>query len=153
MTIKVEPVAPAGSPSERDMLRAIEALNPMRYAGAELLDARTELHEAKAEIERSVHQILLDAEALVGAPELAPHATSLMEICAFGDIVGQRIDKVQAVLRELDDRLRQLATDTRIGLIAEIESLADKRRRELILNGPAIHTAAITQAEIDNLFS
>lgn len=152
MTAKIEPIFPETSPSRQALLGAIQALNPMRYAGAELLDARDELHEAKVEMERAVDEILAHTATISAKPELVDAAMALMETCAFNDIIGQRIDKVQRVLRELDDRLRQLASDTRVGLMAEIETDNDRRRRELILNGPALHTTAITQAEIDNLF-
>lgn len=152
MTAKIEPIFPEAHPSRQALLGAIQALNPMRYAGAELLDARDELHEAKVEMERAFDEILAQAATISANRELADTATALMETCAFNDIIGQRIDKVQRVLQELDDRLRQLGSDTRVSLLAEIETDSDRRRRELILHGPALHTTAATQAEIDSLF-
>lgn len=126
----------------------------MRFAGGELLDARAELQEVRREMEEAVDRILASAEAIVteGGETMRGHGVAVMEACGVNDLVGQRIGKVSALLAELDDRLRRLASECRVSLMAEIETDAERRRRELILNGPPLTGATISQADIDSLF-
>jgi len=92
------------------------------------------------------------------AAEVAELVVSIFEACNFQDITGQRISKVVAAMRFIDERIKQMI-DIWGGLesFKEVETLEIPERRgdKALLNGPALaHDDGCTsQDDIDALFS
>jgi chemotaxis protein CheZ len=77
--------------------------------------------------------------------KLQRQAAVILESCSFQDISGQRIKKVLAQINTLETQLRSLAD---ISAGRATPSMAG----DPLLNGPALSSAAPTQAEIDRQF-
>lgn len=144
-----------------DLTEAIGALAPGRLSAQQLPEARAELEAARREAGDGVTRVLGAVEALlaVEAASLAEfrralevQATVILEACAYEDLAGQRLAKVERLLADLQDRLSQLAVRTGVEDRAGIETAADLRRRQLHLNGPALGGPEVGQAAIDAMF-
>ena len=77
----------------------------------------------------------------------------IFEACSFQDITGQRISKVVAALKMVEQRIERIvgtyAPGSRPVAAARIEDPA----RDPLLNGPQAPHAAMDQAEIDRLLT
>jgi chemotaxis protein CheZ len=128
--------------------------------GEDLPALDAELDAITRDTENATNTILGAAEAIIalGAcdPDIKSKAENLVvqifEACSFQDLVGQRVSKVVRVLNQIEQRVARLAA-----LSADAEGAADadaaeQRRRDLILNGPAIGGPETTQAQVDAFF-
>jgi chemotaxis protein CheZ len=82
----------------------------------------------------------------------------IFEACSFQDITGQRISKVVSTLSHLDDRINTLIERLKLMKIEpdqetrrDVESEAERRRRELILHGPQHKGEGVSQDDVDAL--
>ena len=76
----------------------------------------------------------------------------IFEACTFQDITGQRISKVVDTLDHIEKRLERFATVMGVEDAALVETDADRRKRENILNGPALNGPEVAQDTIDKMF-
>lgn len=125
-----------------------------------------ELGTIVAATEVATEQILDAAERLEGLASRAgadgdpalggaitDQVTRVYEACNFQDITGQRLDKVMALLREIDRRL--MAIIERIGpeAFAAVPPPPAKGGDARLLNGPAPPNGGLGQSSIDALFA
>lgn len=88
------------------------------------------------------------------AAELEAEATNILVSCGFQDITGQRISKVVATLRYLEERVDAMIRIWGLeGVKAEDMPIdrSDTRADAHLLNGPALH-GGIDQSAVDSLF-
>jgi chemotaxis protein CheZ len=78
--------------------------------------------------------------------------TAILEACAFQDLTGQRLSKVTNLIDDLEPRLADLANQSRLEEAVAPETSESRRRRDMMLNGPALRGPEVTQATIDDLF-
>ena len=139
----------------------IAALRPNDLRRERLPSAGAELDAIVKDTEAATHDIMSAAEAMLAfdAPDLEGYrgfvqqqAMAIFEACSFQDITGQRVTKVVAVLRQIEDRVGKLADSLGVTDAEGEETPEDRRRREQILNGPAVGGPAVSQDEIDALF-
>ncbi len=141
----------------------IGRLQPGNLKQKHFPEAGKELEAITQSTEAATNTIMEQAELIMSAdPEDmdAYHATvqgavmEIFEACSFQDITGQRISKVVSTLVHIEEKIGSLAN----ALGAAIEEVPDeeetdeqRRRRELILNGPALEGEGINQSDVDEL--
>lgn len=76
----------------------------------------------------------------------------IFEACTFQDITGQRIKKVVDTLDHIESRLERFTAVMGVEDAAVIDTDEAKRRRENILNGPALNGPEVAQDTIDAMF-
>lgn len=129
-----------------------------------LRESTAHLSEAIAESEEAANAILEAGEAIedlaatVGgetARKMLAIVTKIYEASTFQDIGGQRITKAMKTIREVADRLDQVAAIIGCDLIAELapENKGSKSEDDDLLHGPQHHGEANTQEEIDALLA
>ncbi len=98
-----------------------------------------------------------DSENTVAYQEIVFEQTmKIMEACSFQDLTGQRISKVVETLEHIELRISSFAAA--IGDIDGIIELSEesqereRRRKDLILNGPQSKENAIAQSAVDDMF-
>lgn len=77
----------------------------------------------------------------------------IIEACSFQDLTGQRVSKVVNTLKQIEERISRFAEamgvqETEVEMTAE-----EKRRHDLLLNGPAIGGPETAQDDIDAMFA
>jgi chemotaxis protein CheZ len=77
----------------------------------------------------------------------------IFEACSFQDLTGQRVTKVIATLRHIEDRVTKFAGALGVTDSVQKETAEEARARELLLNGPAMNGPSTSQDDIDALFS
>ncbi len=140
----------------------IRDIRPHDIAEHGLPDAGAELAAITGDTEIATNSIMTAAEAIIGMDASMPglkaavddQVMAIFEACAFQDITGQRVSKIVKVLERIEERINHLAdslgiedADTAVEMTAE-----EKRRHDLLLNGPAIAGPETKQDEIDALF-
>lgn len=129
-----------------------------------LRESVTHLSEAIAESEEAANAILEAGEAIEqlvatvsgeDAHKMLAIVTKIYEASSFQDIGGQRITKAIKTIREVADRLDQVAAIIGSDLIEELapEIEATASEDESLLHGPQHHGQANTQEEIDALLA
>lgn len=132
--------------------------NTVPEAGREL-DAVTQATEAASNAIMSAAEEIMSADrsdldafqALVDDKMIV-----IFEACSFQDITGQRIAKVVRTLKHIEERVGAIAERLKVegeGVTESEESAEERRRRELILNGPALPGLGIEQDDVDTLMS
>ena len=144
----------------------IRALRPHEMRNERLPSAGAELDAIVKDTEKATNQIMSAAEAMLAcdAADLAGYkafveeqAMAIFEACSFQDITGQRVTKVVAVLRQVEERIARLAEN--LGVLGDHdgevgdETAEQRRQREQILNGPAIGGPETHQDDIDAMFA
>ncbi len=81
----------------------------------------------------------------------------IFEACSFQDITGQRISKVVATLKHIDERITRFVDafgveDAQGAMSAEEEAEA-RRREELILHGPQMAGEGVAQDDVDAMMN
>lgn len=129
-----------------------------------LRESAAHLSEAIAESEEAANAILEAGEAIEevvatvsgeAARKMLGIVTRIYEASNFQDIGGQRITKAMKTIREVADRLDQVAAVIGSGLIEEMapEKEGARSEEENLLHGPQHHGQANTQEEIDALLA
>lgn len=143
----------------RDEISGLQAndIKDSRIPGASM-----ELDAVVRDTERATETIMSEAEALMNAEptdlalykaEVGAAMLRIFEACSFQDLTGQRVNKVIATLRHIEERVGQFAGA--LGVVDSVQpiSAADQRAKDLILNGPAINGPSTTQDDIDAMFA
>jgi chemotaxis protein CheZ len=139
----------------------IADLQPNEIRNSRIPGASQELDAVVKDTEAATGQIMSEAEALLGsAPmeypayraEVDAAMMRIIEACAFQDLTGQRVTKVISTLRHIEDRVSQFAEALGVTDAQRAETDDERRRRELLLNGPQLAGAAASQDDIDALF-
>jgi chemotaxis protein CheZ len=142
----------------------IRALRPNDLRRERLPSAGAELDAIVKDTEAATNEIMTAAEAMLAcdATDLESYkrfveqqAMAIFEACSFQDITGQRVTKVVTVLRQIEDRVGKLADSLGIADAEAVseETPEEKRKREQILNGPAIGGPETKQDDIDAIFA
>jgi chemotaxis protein CheZ len=76
----------------------------------------------------------------------------IFEACTFQDITGQRIKKVVDTLNHIESRLERFTAVMGVEDAVLAETDEERRRRENILNGPALNGPEVAQDAIDAMF-
>jgi chemotaxis protein CheZ len=143
----------------------IGRLQPGNLKDKHIPEAGLELEAIVQSTETATNTIMEQAELIMSAdPDdmAAYHDTvqgavmEIFEACSFQDITGQRISKVVNTLVHIESKISSLADALGSALgeaIEEEETPEEKRRRELILNGPALEGEGIDQSDVDDILS
>lgn len=85
------------------------------------------------------------------AARLREATTRIYEACSFQDITGQRITKVVATLKAIEQKVAQIVAT----FGARVPGERDRRTAESapLLSGPQLPASAMAQAEIDQLLA
>ena len=131
-------------------------------------EAGQELDAIVEATENATHTIMEATEGVMAADPNDPEryretvnnaCMTIFEACSFQDITGQRIAKVVETLSMIESRVTHFAEAFGTaeadapGHLSEKEEQREKRKRELILNGPQNEADAISQDSVDALFS
>lgn len=140
----------------------IAELQPNDIRQRRIPGASVELDAVVRDTEAATHTIMAEAEALLGSAEQDPARyrasveaamLRMIEACAFQDLTGQRVRKVTTTLRHIEERVSQFASALGVSDASQEESPEEKRRRELLLNGPALDGPETSQDSIDAMFA
>lgn len=145
--------------------REIAALCPDEIKEKHIREATDELDAIVAHTENATGGILDCAEKietiageLSGDPaaKLAEQVTRIYEACNFQDITGQRINKVVTTLKNIEERIKSLASalgGQRGMAQAPVAPAAPSKHGDEagLLNGPQLPTNAKSQDEVDAL--
>ena len=140
--------------------KEIGHLQPANLKSEHIPLAGRELDEVVKATEQATNTIMEQAELIMGADTSDADAyqtlvndavMQIIEACSFQDITGQRISKVVETLVQIEDRISSLATALgQSGLETAVQETAEqKRRRELLLNGPSFTGEGVNQDEVD----
>lgn len=114
--------------------------------------------------EEATNTIMSAAEEIMGADAadievyqglVSEKVIDIFQACSFQDITGQRISKVVSTLNALDKRITTLVEKLKILRISDVageETAAEKRARELMLNGPQFSGEGVSQDDVDAFF-
>lgn len=124
--------------------------------------AGAELIAITGDTEIATNTIMTAAETILGMTVSSPNLKAavddevmkIFEACAFQDITGQRVSKIVKVLSAIEERILHLVETLGIEDAAGTADMTaeEKRRHDLLLNGPAIAGPETKQDEIDALF-
>lgn len=139
----------------------ISALRPNDIRESRLPSAGAELEAIVKNTEDATNTIMSAAEAIMAADPSAPdygdvvntHVLDIFQACSFQDITGQRVQKVVDTLRHIESRVAHFAKVMGVQDAPVEENERDRRKRELLLNGPAIDGPETKQDDIDRLFA
>jgi chemotaxis protein CheZ len=140
----------------------ISALRPNDIKETRLPTAGAELEAIVKNTEDATHTIMSAAEAIMAADPsdfdayqnlVSDKVMDIFQACSFQDITGQRVQKVVDTLRHIENRVARFAEV--MGAQDEVgeEDQRDKRKRDLLLNGPALNGPETKQHDIDAMFA
>lgn len=139
----------------------IAALRPNDIQSSRLPTAGAELEAIVRNTEEASNQIMSAAEKImaIDTQELGAYRAQVeeqvMEIfqsCSFQDLTGQRVRKIGEGLRHIEERMARFTHVMGVKDAPIEETAEDVRRRELLLNGPAVDGPSTSQGSIDELF-
>jgi chemotaxis protein CheZ len=139
----------------------IAELQPNEIRQTRIPGASMELDAVVRDTQLATEAIMSEAEALLAADAADPAAYKaqvdeammrIIESCAFQDLTGQRVNKVISTLRHIEERVSQFADALGVKDAARPESPDERRKRELLLNGPAVGGPETDQSKIDAMF-
>ncbi|MFN8732419.1 MAG: protein phosphatase CheZ [Hyphomonadaceae bacterium] len=139
----------------------ISNLRPNDLSEDRIPGAGAELHAVVQHTAEATNLIMAVAEDVMAADTSDPAAyqafvsdkmMEVFEACTFQDITGQRIRKVVDTLTHIEQRLERFANVMGVEDAELEETLEDKRKRENLLNGPALNGPEVAQDDIDALF-
>jgi chemotaxis protein CheZ len=87
------------------------------------------------------------------AAKLQGATTRIYEACSFQDITGQRITKVVATLKTIEEKVAQIVATFGVGSTATDDAAAVEVGEAALLNGPQHPTVAMDQSDIDRLLA
>jgi chemotaxis protein CheZ len=95
------------------------------------------------------------AGGLSGEPaaKLQDATTRIYEACGFQDITGQRITKVVATLKTIEEKVAFIVTTFGRSTPDEAAATPTEATEEMLLNGPQHPTVAMDQSDIDRLLA
>jgi chemotaxis protein CheZ len=131
-----------------------ELLREMRELHLE--SAVDQLNEIVRVTEGATNSILEAAEEIEDGGMITDCVAQIYQACSFQDITGQRIGKVVAALKHLEDRLDHIAQTFghETSGTAKLTTPGNKAAGDDdLLNGPQMPEAANSQADIDALLA
>lgn len=144
----------------------IREMRPHDISQDRIPTAGAELEAITRDTENATHTIMNCAEAMMGfsvkdfgddpkayKAAVDDEVMKIFEACSFQDITGQRVSKVVNVLKQIEERVGRLANTLGIDDSApQAMTAEEKRRHDLLLNGPAIGGPETKQDAIDAMF-
>jgi chemotaxis regulatin CheY-phosphate phosphatase CheZ len=139
----------------------IREMRPHDISQERIPTAGAELEAITRDTENATHNIMNSAEAIMSFSNSDPdykakvddEVMKIFEACSFQDITGQRVSKVVGVLKQIEERVGKLANTLGVEDSTPLEmSAEEKRRHDLLLNGPAIGGPETKQDAIDAMF-
>ena len=88
--------------------------------------------------------------------QISAQTTEAMEACSFHDLTGQRVSRILRSLKFIEERVNVMADicgRKEIEAVTPEARLAPKSEDGVVPRGPQSPSEAVTQAEIDALFS
>lgn len=140
----------------------IAALRPNDIRSERIPTAGAELEAIVRNTENASNQIMSAAERIMALDpsEVATyHATvqdcvlEIFQACSFQDLTGQRVRKIVESLNHIEGRVARFSQVMGVEDAPIPETDEDRRKRELLLNGPALNGPTTAQDDIDALFS
>ena len=140
----------------------IAELCPNEIQNERIPGASLELDAVVRDTEAATETIMSEAEMLMGMDcedpadykaKVDDAMMRIIEACSFQDLTGQRVNKVVTTLRHIEERVSQFATALGVKDAKREESAEEKRKRELLLNGPAMNGPEVAQDDIDAMFA
>jgi len=140
----------------------IRSIRPLEVATHRLPAATTEMDAITADTEAATNTILASAEAIMALSSTDAAAKAavddeimkIFEACTFQDLTGQRVSKIVHLLSQIEGRITRLVDRLGVHDADDHEPVSpeEQRRRDLLLNGPAVGGPEVDQASIDALF-
>jgi chemotaxis protein CheZ len=139
----------------------ISNLRPNDLSEDQIPGAGAELHAVVKHTAEATNAIMAAAEEVMSAQTSDTKAyqalvsgkmMEIFEACTFQDITGQRIRKVVDTLDHIEKRLERFASVMGVEDAVAVETAADRRKRDNILNGPALNGPEVAQDTIDAMF-
>lgn len=146
----------------------IAAIRPAEITAEHIPAATDQLDAVVGATEEATNKIMDEcdrigdvAAALPPEPsaQLTACVTRIFEACNFQDLTGQRITKVVAALKHIEDKIQALlaALGEEAGAEAAVITPSappapSEDRDQQLLNGPQLPGAGVSQDEIDKLF-
>jgi chemotaxis protein CheZ len=139
----------------------ISALRPNDMMEDRIPSAGAELDAVVKGTADATHTIMNAAEAVMAADPtdvaayqafVSDKMMEIFEACSFQDITGQRVRKVVDTLNHIESRIERFASVMGVEDAAVEESDAEKRKKDLLLNGPALNGPEVAQDDIDAMF-
>lgn len=110
--------------------------------------------EEIADLVGRIQQKTGDAEAGTLCDQAIEKTTNAMEACTFQDITGQRVTKIIRSMQFVEERvLAMVELMGRNSVEREQQLLPKKVSKDPLLNGPQLPGNAISQDDIDKLFT
>ena len=140
----------------------IAELCPNEIQNERIPGASLELDAVVKDTEQATETIMSEAENLLCLDADDPAAYKaqvddammrIIEACSFQDLTGQRVGKVVTTLRHIEERVSHFAHALGVKDADRETSAEEKRREELLLNGPALDGPEVAQDDIDAMFS
>ena len=146
----------------------LSRLKPNDIAEQHIPNATDELDAVVKETEVATNAIMQAAEEIESVTatlegdsmtKLSDAVTKIYEACGFQDITGQRIGKVVRALKEIEGKVGEMVATLDRGSPGLKSSAASPASAEApnddasLLNGPQLPGGAISQDDIDSLFS
>lgn len=108
----------------------------------------------------ATNKIMTAAETIMGGDPSSPdyqdmvmtQCMDIFEACSFQDITGQRVSKVVTTLSHIEDRLHRFSKAMGVSDAISVETDDDRRKKALLLNGPALNGPEVAQDAIDDMF-
>ncbi len=139
----------------------IREMRPHDISQERIPTAGAELEAITRDTENATHNIMNSAEAIMSFDGSDPdykakvddEVMKIFEACSFQDITGQRVSKVVGVLKQIEERVGKLANTLGVeDSLPQEMTEEEKRRHDLLLNGPAIGGPETKQDAIDAMF-
>jgi chemotaxis protein CheZ len=140
----------------------ISALRPNDIKEERLPSAGAELEAIVRHTEEATHTIMGAAEDIMMA-DATDHAAfkalvdekimDIFQACSFQDITGQRVQKVVDTLKHIESRVERFAHVMGVVDAPDEDDAKTKRKKDFLLNGPALNGPEVSQDAIDSLFA
>lgn len=139
----------------------IAQLRPNDIKNDGIPTAGAELDAIVANTAEATHKIMEAAENVMSADPsdaaayqsfVCDKMMEIFEACSFQDITGQRVKKVVDTLAHIESRIDRFA---HVMGVADAEAQlteTDKRKKDQLLNGPALNGPEVAQDAIDAMF-
>tara|TARA_B100000678_G_scaffold14471_1_gene11454 strand:+ start:27138 stop:27875 length:738 start_codon:yes stop_codon:yes gene_type:complete len=130
-------------------------MNRIPSAGEELEAIVADTEVATDKIMQTAEDVLaIDPDSTEDfATQIQDKMLVIIEACSFQDLTGQRVSKVVSTLKQIEERISRFAEVMGVDE-GEVElSPEEKRRQDLLLNGPAIGGPETAQDDIDAMFA
>ncbi len=138
----------------------IREMRPHDISQERIPTAGAELEAITRDTENATHAIMNSAEAIMGMDgseadyksRVDDEVMKIFEACSFQDITGQRVSKVVNVLKQIEERVGRLANTLGVDDKPAEMTEDEKRKHDLLLNGPALNGPETRQDAIDAMF-